>query len=241
MSKLYIFGDSYSTPGFCVAPRDSFWGLLARDLGSKISSVENCSWPGNNIDSIGHVLVSTIDQFDPTDYLLIGIPPLQRLTMFNGADAPLVKKTLYNEDLTEQDTLDILCHRGLAQYSVHEMDKQFVMLWNTSWVESQVLRQLLTLDAFLINKIKKLNVVYFNLSVPFQPLSQWPTLHSLQQQAVSNTRMVLFDNTYYTVNLNKYKPVDYDKFGPMGHYGADGNKNYYESVVKPKVQELQWF
>ena len=241
MSKLHIFGDSYSTPGFCVEPCDSFWGLLANDLGNNIDAVENWSWPGNNIDSIGHTIVSSIDYFDSTDYLLIGVPPIQRLTMFNpDKDRQPTKTIYYNNNLLDNNTEYISCHRGLAQYSVHEMDRQFITLWNTSWIEAQVLRQLLTLDAFLTTKIIKSNVIYFNLSVPFQPLTSWPTLCNLQHQALENNRMVLFDNTYYSVNLDKHKPEDFDNHGWMGHHGAAGNKNYYELVIKPKVRELKW-
>jgi len=83
MSKLYVFGDSYSTPGFCVEPKDSWWGLLSQDLKSRISTVENYSWPGNNIDSIVHVMINLTEKFTPADYLAIGIPPLQRLTLFD--------------------------------------------------------------------------------------------------------------------------------------------------------------
>jgi hypothetical protein len=32
---MYVFGDSFATPGLCVDPKDSFWGLLAQDLNVK--------------------------------------------------------------------------------------------------------------------------------------------------------------------------------------------------------------
>jgi len=242
MSKLYIFGDSYSTPGLCTNPKDSFWGLLARDLADKIESIENYSWPGNNIDSIGHVIVSIVDQFEHDDYLLIGIPHLQRLTLYNQDRELSDDKHMasFSCDLIKQKTERVFCHSGLTQLITHQLGKDYVMNWNQSWAEAQALRMLLTLDAFLINKIKFEHVVYFNLSEPYQPLTQWPTLCLLQQQVLKNPRMVLFENTYYSVNKDKHLPLDFDQFGWAGHHGPEGNKNFYETTIRPLVSKLGW-
>jgi len=224
MPKLHIFGDSYSTPGYYVEPRDSWWGLVAHDLQNQIDEVVNWSWPGNNIDSIAHIIVSNSEIFRPDDYLIIGIPPLQRLTMFNPDKEIWPKKVLYDQNLLERDREDILCHRGLAQYVIHEMDKQYVIL----------------LDSFISNQLDCKKFVFLNLSVPFQPLTEWPVLNCLQKNAYANKRMILFDNTYYSVNLEKHQPADFDTHGWMGHHGPKGNHHWYESVVKSRITELGW-
>lgn len=238
MSKLYVFGDSYSTPEFCVAPADSWWGLLAKDLGKKISAVENYSWPGNNIDSIGHVLMTLSGQFNKDDYIAIGIPPLQRLTMFNPAESNMQQSVLYDSTLAEQDRKDVLCHTGLAQYPIHDMDKKFISLWNPSWIEAQTLRHMLTMDSFLKSRVN--NVVWLNASVPFQPLTQWPVLETLQQLAQSHDNFLLFDKTYYTVNYERNRPADFDTHGWFGHHSAVGNKAWYTEAVRPLIAKLGW-
>ena len=53
-SILYVFGDSFSTPGFCVEPKDSFWGLLAKDL--RVDKIVNYSHEGFSLDQIIHIL-----------------------------------------------------------------------------------------------------------------------------------------------------------------------------------------
>lgn len=238
MSKLYVFGDSYSTPEFCVAPADSWWGLLAHDLKTKITEVENLSWPGNNIDSIGHVMINISDQFNRDDYIVTAIPPLQRLTMFNPNESNIHQSVTYNSMLVKQRQTDILCHTGLAQYAVHDMDRKFVNLWNPSWIEAQVLRQIITMDAFLKQHVN--NVLWLNSSVPFQPLTQWPVLSILQSMAQSANNCLLFDNTYFTVNDQKVKPVDFDTHGWFGHHGAEGNLVWYNSSIKPLIKQLGW-
>ena len=34
------------------------------------------------------------------------------------------------------------------------------------------------------------------------------------------------------------KPADFDQYGWMGHHGAAGNKYFFETLVKPKLEEL---
>lgn len=237
MSELYVFGDSYSTPGFLVDPKDSWWGLLGQDLGSRISSVKNYSWPGNNIDSIGHVIMNLTEKFEFTDYVAVGIPPLQRLTMFDPNASKMKKYVVYDADLKERDQCDVLCHTGLVQYPVHEMDKRFVQLWNPSWIEAQVLRQMIALNDYLKQYVN--NVVWLNASVPFQPPTEWPVLSTLQKLIKQRSNFLLFD-TYYTVNLDRNKPKDFETHGWFGHHGAIGNKTWYDQCIKPLVTKLEW-
>lgn len=238
MSKLYIFGDSYSTPRFCVDPSESWWGLVAKELNSKITQVINYSWPGNNIDSIEHVLFNVVDTMSTDDYLIIGIPPLQRLTMFNPEETEIRHLTKFDNNLNQIDVERLWCHEGLAQYSIHQMDKKFINLWNSSWIEAQTIRRMLTTDCYIKKYIK--NVLWANLSVPFQPLTQWPVLTKLQELAINKDNFLIFDQTYYSVNLNKNSPADFDTHGWMGHQGPAGNLEWFLTSIKPKIIQLGW-
>lgn len=237
MARLFVFGDSYSTPHFCVDPVDSWWGKLAFDLHDKVNETVNISWPGNNIDSIAHVIVCMQEEITANDYVVVGIPPIQRLTMFNPDSAKQYDAWIFDNKLNEIDKKTVLQHHGLAQYGVHEMDKTFVMLWNHSWIEAQVLRSIVLLDSFLSAKTP--NVVFLNLSIPFQGPTEWPVLKNLQKQS-QKSNMLIFNDTYYSVNLEKNIPVDFDTHGWMGHHGPAGNALWYNETVKPLLEKLGW-
>ncbi len=52
---------------------------------------------------------------------------------------------------------------------------------------------------------------------------------------------VLFDDTYYSVNAeDKIQSVDREPGNYMGHHGAKGNANWYNKVIRPKMEELGW-
>lgn len=238
MSKLYIFGDSYSTPEFLVSREESWWGLLTSDLANKINKVENFSWPGNNIDSIAHIITSRIDMFNADDYIVVGIPPVPRLTMYNPEKNFMPQKTLLDVNLVEQDREDILCHSGLAQYSVHDMGKEYVSVYDPGWGQAQALRTLLLLNNYMQSKINCKHLVFLNLGEPYQREEYWPTLRYLQEQLPDN--MLIFDNTYYSANLNLHVPVDFDSHGWFGHHGPAGNKHWYDVAVRPMLTKFNW-
>jgi len=237
MAKLYVFGDSYSTPGFCVGPQDSWWGLLARAIGHKIEGVDNYSWPGNNIDSIGHVIVANQDLFQPDDYLVIGIPPIERMTVFDPA-ARAKQVVKFDPLLKEVERVMVPRHESLGQLTAHQLDRAIVDLWNRSWQEAQVLRGILTLAAY-IEKITT-RYMFLNLAEPLQPPTQWSVLESLQQQAKAHPQMIIFEDTYYSVNFNVNKPADFETHGWFGHQGPIGNKHWFDTVLSSKLKQLQW-
>ena len=68
--KLYVFGDSFSSPHVCVNPEHSFWGLAAKDLG--VDAIYNFSFSGNCFDNIVHLILNDKFDFD-NGYFLIGI------------------------------------------------------------------------------------------------------------------------------------------------------------------------
>jgi hypothetical protein len=237
VGKLYVFGDSYSTPGFCVEPRDSWWGLLANDLARNIAGTDNYSWPGNNIDSIQHIIVANRDMFRSDDYVVIGIPPIERLTVFEH-DAQPYHVTTFDALLSEVRRSIVPRHNGLKQLTRHQVGRGLVELWNRSWQEAQILRQLITLSAWLDTVVK--NYLIVNLSEPFQPLTQWGTLSNLQQQVLDHPKMIVFADTYYSYNHNVVKPVDFDTHGWFGHHGVEGNRRWYKNVLEIRMKMLGW-
>lgn len=235
MSRLIVYGDSYSTPGFCVDPQDSWWGLLATELG--VDTVENYSWPGNNIDSIGHIIVSDPAQYRPGDYVVVGVPPIERLTVFED-DARPKQYVVYDSELTEHTRKEVVCHSGLRQLTRHQLGRQDVDLWNRSWQEAQVLRQLITLLSYLESKVK--NTLILNLAEPFQPRTNWATLTGLQQQAYNDLRIIIDRDTYYSVNYQVNQPMDFETHGWFGHQGPVGNRHWFSTVIHPHIKALGW-
>ena len=235
MSKLFIYGDSYSTPGFCVKPKDSWWGRLANEL--DIAGIENFSWPGNNIDSIAHIIVANSNLFNSDDYVVIGVPPIERLTVFEN-DANSKQYVEFNTACNEIIRKEVLCHSGLKQLTRHQLGRQEIDQWNRSWQEAQILRQLITLIAYL-EKITN-RILILNLSEPFQPITGWSTLNSVQKQAYSDPRILIDQNTYYSTNYNVNQPEDFETHGWFGHQGAAGNQHWFDTAILPKLKELQW-
>lgn len=235
MSKLYIFGDSYSTPEFCVDVKDSWWGLMSQNL--DIDGIENFSWPGNNIDSIAHIIVANSNLFNHDDYLVIGVPPIERLTIFEN-DARLKNYIEFDNSLNEIIRKEVPCHSGLTQVTRHQLGRQEIDQWNRSWQEAQILRHLITLVAYL-EKITN-RILILNLSEPFQPITGWSTLNSVQKQAYSDPRILIDQKTYYSVNYKRNQPVDFETHGWFGHHGPAGNKHWFDTAILPKMQELKW-
>tara|TARA_R110002167_G_scaffold117782_1_gene293950 strand:+ start:5 stop:694 length:690 start_codon:yes stop_codon:yes gene_type:complete len=226
VSKLYVFGDSYSTPDFCVDPKDSWWGLLAKEHDLPVS---NYSWPGNNIDSIQHIIVSSKDMFNKDDVVVIGIPPVERITTFE-AGTPSHQVIGFDNTLTRISTLEIPVHQGLKQATTHEMEKSTILAFSWVWQEAKILKDMIILSHWLESVVS--NHLIVNLSVPFQPPGGMPTISYLQQQVLENKKMTIFSDTYYSINENVHVPVDFDTFGWHGHHGPAGNKLWYDTALK---------
>jgi hypothetical protein len=77
-TTLYVFGDSFTTPNFCVQPQDSYWGLLSKDLA--VTSTINYSHSGFSFDQIIHLLCNESLNFENA-YFFIGVPPIERLAV----------------------------------------------------------------------------------------------------------------------------------------------------------------
>lgn len=234
MSRLIVYGDSYSTPGFCVDAKDSWWGLMATEL--QVDSVENYSWPGNNVDSISHLIVAGAG-FSQEDYVVVGIPPIERFTVYDTEGQPPRYHKFFG-NLVPMDQPEILEHDGLRQVTTHQLGKGYVMSWNRSWQEAQTLRELFLLSRYIKGWTDR--YLFVNLAEPFQPQTDWPVLGSIQRRFLADPHSIIFDDTYYSINKGIHRPVDFDEFGWHGHYGADGNQHWWKEVLKPRIKQLEW-
>lgn len=234
MARLFVYGDSYSTPGFCVDPQDSWWGRMA--LALDVNIVENYSWPGNNIDSIAHIIVAGAG-FATDDYVVIGVPPIERFTVFDVEDQE-IRCHRFFKNLVEIDQPIVREHSSLKQVTTHQLGKEYVTLWNRGWAEAQVLRELFLLKQYILGWTSKVLIV--NLAEPFQPATQWATLSGIQRRFLADPHSILFEDTYYSVNKDVNRPMDFDTHGWHGHHGAAGNHHWYQSVLEPRIKQMGW-
>jgi len=233
-SRLWVFGDSYTTPDYCVTPSESFWGLTAKAIGAK--SVVNCSWPGNSFDSIMHMVVSMQNDYDwGNDFLIIGIPPLERLTVFDNFKDTRYNKHIFNPVnwLSERD--EVSCHTGLISARL-DIVKELVIFEDRAWTETQVLRNLFLLTMWL--DAKNVNYLVVNLSKPLDITNMWGPSNFLLPYCVNHNKLIVFNDTYYSVNVDINQPADFKDHGWMGHHGPVGNSYFFEKSIKPKLEEL---
>lgn len=236
MARFHIFGDSYSTPGYCVEAKDSWWGLMATAL--SVDIIENYSWPGNNIDSISHIITSG-PGFARDDYVVIGVPPIERFTIYDP-ESPAKQYHRFFKNFVEIDQPAITRHDGLKQVTTHQMGKEYVLMWDEhrSWQEAKVLRELFLLKQYIQGWTN--NYLIVNLAEPFQEHTNWPPLESMQLKFRADPHSILFNDTYFSANKRRHLPVDYDTHGWHGHHGVDGNRHWFESVLKPRMETLKW-
>lgn len=230
-NRLWVFGDSFSTPNYCVEPKESFWGLTADYIGAK--TILNYSWPGNSFNSVTHMLVSMQEQYNfDTDFFIVGVPPLERLTVFDN-----YKDTSYNstqiDTLTWQENkMKIECHHGLEVIQGDQAGK--MMIYNDrSWTETKVLTDIFFITTWLESVGAKYLIV--NLSKPLDKENVWGPSKFVLPYGKAHNRCILFNGTYYDVNLDKHKPADFEQYGWMGHHGPAGNKHFFEASIKDKL------
>lgn len=230
--KLWVFGDSYTTPNFCVSPAESFWGITANTIGVK--SVINCSWPANSFDSIMHMVVSMQNDYDwANDFLIIGIPPLERLTVFDNYKDTHYNKHIFDPESWQSKIDEVSCHTGLVNVKLETL-KDLSMLEDRAWTETQLLRNIFLLTTWLDSK--NANYMILNLSKDFDKDNHWGPSEFLLPYTLKHPRCILFENTYHNINLNKNPPADFDKYGWAGHHGPVGNKYFFEKSLLPTMQ-----
>jgi len=239
MNRLYVFGDSYSTPHLCVAPKDSFWGLTASYL--QMSGIVNASRPVNSFDSICQLIIGMQNeyQYDWTnDWFLIGIPPLERVTVFDQhKDTQYDAKIIDVTNWRETDTT-LQCHRGLISAQFYANDKFLTIHADRSWLETQILRELYLLCQWLDSR--KANYLICNLSKPLDENNHWGPSEFVLQYTKEQERCIVFDNTYYSVNAGVHLPLDaHHDDDYHGHHGPAGNRHYFETSIKPLLDKLK--
>ena len=238
-SKLNVFGDSYATPELCVDVNNSFWGKLAKDLG--VGSVDNYSHPGFSLDHIIHLLLN--EEFDfAEDYFVIGIPPLIRYMAYSdNVPKPWYKKTYSSLDAQPEEML-IESLSNTQKFTFEEQfanDKKAITKFNSEWNDVQCLEKIYLLHQYLTLKQAKFIIV--NLSVPVHYQDLWPAGKNIMIKVNQLPECIIFDNTYYSVNYNDgIKPADFDQYSWMGHHGPEGNINWYNKKIRPKIKELGW-
>jgi hypothetical protein len=233
-NKLWVFGDSNATPGVCVDPADSFWGLTA--LALDIPTIKNCSRPANSFDSVCHMLVSLQSEYDwKRDLFLIGVPALERITVFDN-----YKDTEYEGhelDIAEWQVkkFKIASHHGLLALQNYGADKQLIIHTDRSWLETQVLRTIFLITTWLDSK--NANYMIINLSKDLDNNNVWGPSEFVLPYALNHPRCILFEDTYHGINLDINPPADFDQYGWNGHHGPVGNKYFFENSLLPKIKQ----
>jgi hypothetical protein len=232
--NLYVFGDSYSTPGYCVDPIDSFWMMTAKKL--CIDTVYNYSWPGNSLDSVVHLLVSDSEEYDwENDFFLIGIPPLVRLTVVADTDTESHHRRVFDNSGNEIEQQLILSHHGLKNISFYD-DPTAIRFEDPTWTEIQACRLIYLINSWLDSHCA--NYVLVNLSKNFM-FDSPASGEFLLRKCSEHQNNILFEKTYYDINYGINKPVDYDNFGWDGHQGPVGNLHFFDNSLFPKIKKLR--
>ena len=228
--NLWVFGDSFSTPGFCVKPADSFWFLMGNALNTE--TIYNYSWPCNSFDSVVHNLISESDQYNwENDFFIVGIPPLSRSTIVSNDSTRSYYRRLFDSAAAEIDQQLILCHHGLENQQFID-NPTTVRFEDPTWTQTQTLRTVYLLNAWLDSK--KANYLIINLSKDL--LTEYSaTGNFLLNACLNHPRNMLCGDTYHTINLNKNKPADFDQHGWHGHHGPAGNYWFFEQALMPRL------
>jgi hypothetical protein len=228
-----MFGDSFSTPNVRVDPCDSFWGLVATN--ANIPVINNCSRACNSLDSICQLLIGMQADFDWTrDLILIGVPPLERITVFDDFKDTEYIGHRFNTQTWTLEKFGIECHRGLVSLQNYGTDKELIIHHDRSWLETQALRTIFLITTWLDSK--NANYMMINLSKDFDKNNVWGPSNFLLSYCLNHSRCILFENTYNGINLNKNLPADFDIYGWNGHHGPKGNQYFFEKSLWPQLQ-----
>ena len=230
--RLWVFGDSYSTPHVCVSPQDSFWGLAAAKL--SVDTVINCSRSKLSFDSVCQILVGEQQSYNfDRDFFIIGIPPLERITIFDDHKDTAFENSIFDTRTWQEETSNVISHHGLINLQYSELDKLSVLISDRSWIETQALRQIFLITRWLDSC--NANYIIVNLSKNLDRSNQWGPSQYILDYCANHNRCKIFEDAMYDVNLNINKPADYDRYGWYGHHGPVGNKHFFETSIKDKL------
>ena len=230
--KLWVFGDSHSTPNMCVEPDQSFWGLAATELAVK--HVVNCSRPALSFDSVCHLLVGEQQQYDyDRDFFIIGIPPLERITIFDDYKDTTFKSWSFDLPGWNLQRTKMLSHNGLINLQYKDLDKVWIMMSDRAWLETQVLRQIFLITQWLDQQHAQYMII--NLSKNLDPANHWGPSQFILDYCKNHQRCQLFDGSLYNCNLGTHFPADFDHYGWYGHHDSNGNRHFFDTTVRKKL------
>lgn len=234
LSKLWVFGDSFTSPNYFVEPQESFWGLAAQELG--VDRIVNCSRAGNSFETVLQQLIglSTLINFEQ-DTIFVGIPPLGRQLVFDNGNNTQYWATVFDLNGSAVDEFEIAATRGLMTRHIGD-SRQEALWWNSSLDEVRTMREVFLIDHWLSKLTQRYLVL--NLSRPFDSATKWAPATTLVSNVQDNPHFIIFDKTYYSINYKVNRPADSDKYGWHGHHGPAGNLHYYKNAVLPKLKEL---
>jgi len=233
--KLWVFGDSYSTPNIEVSPIDSFWGKMATEIGA--DTIVNVSRPCNSFDSISHLIVGMQEEYNwEEDFLLFCLGPLERVTIFDDYQDTEYLGWNIDTKTWNSNQIDIPCHRGLVSEQLYGTDKFLIIHSDRAWLETQTLRTIFLITSWLDSV--KANYLVLNLSKPLDIENHWGPSEFLLNYAKNHPRCNIFNDTYQSVNIDINKPGDFEKYGWNGHHSEPGNTLYFEKIVYPLLQSL---
>lgn len=231
-NRLWVFGDSHSTPNVCVTPEKSFWGLTASELA--VGTIINFSRSKISFESVCHILVCEQQRYDfDNDFFIIGLPPLERITVFDNHKDTALKSHVFDTATWQVETHNVASHHGLINMQYTELDKMSVLISDRSWVETQVLRQIFLITSWLDSH--KANYVIVNLSKNLDKNNHWGPSQYILDYCAKHKKCQLFNNSLYDVNVNVNKPEDFNQFGWFGHHGSAGNENFFEKSIKDRL------
>ena len=231
--NLWVFGGSNSLAHMAVEPQESYWGLFADAL--SIETIYNFSWRGNSLESVGHSLISQQHNYDwHSDFFLIGIPPLERWTVFdNHKDTVTVGHKIITS-AWQADQFEVTSHHGLQNISFYE-DKYTVLFEDRAWTEVMALKTIFLLNAWLDSK--QANYLIVNQSKDFDLNNIWQPSEFLLPACRDHVKNILFKQGYLDINVEINKPIDFDQYGWNGHHSSAGNRRFFEKSLLPKMQE----
>jgi hypothetical protein len=167
------------------------------------------------------------------DLVFVGIPPLERITVFdNHRDTEYLGHSINTLTWTV-DKFDIPLHRGLLGLQNYGTDRQLVLHSDRSWLETDVLRQIFLLTQWLDKH--NANYMILNLSKDLDKDNIWGPSSFVLPYCKEHKNCVLFKDTYHGINIGINKPADSNT--PEGHHGPAGNKYFFEQSLLPKLKE----
>ena len=194
----------------------------------------NCSRPVNSWTTVQHLVVGMSLEIDwNNDLVFVGIPPLERITVFDRYRDTEYLGHIINTTTWHAEYFDISVHRGLESLQYYGNDQELIIHSDRSWLETDVLRQIFLISQWLDRM--SANYMILNLSKDFNENNIWEPSSVVLPYCKSLQRSILFKNTYHGVNIGVNKPADSD--APEGHHGPDGNRYFFEQSLLPKLKE----